>query len=303
MRIKIWVPSIGENWILDRITKEFSENTKHEIVQNPSEATLAWCITPSLVPLSNKHSSGLGRLVTSIQHVVPEKFDEAAWRLFVLRDQYIDHYITANDTTVSFLKNATQRDVTKIPYWINTDIFYHIPDLKDRDFLTIGSFQRDTEGHDLISPKLEKGPDRFLDVIDALRKEYKNLKVLLAGWRRQYVISGLERMGVSYEYNEFCDFDELNTLYNKCDYYIVTSRCEGGPQAILEAAQTRCNVLSTDVGIARDILDEQCICYNINDFVSKIKSNSDFRDKNFNNVQQYEMKKIVKQYDRFFENV
>ena len=36
---------------------------------------------------------------------------------------------------------------------------YNLP--KNKFF--IGSFQRDTEGHDLISPKLSKGPDIFIE--------------------------------------------------------------------------------------------------------------------------------------------
>ena len=40
----------------------------------------------------------------------------------------------------------------------------------------IGSFQRDTLGSDLISPKLEKGPDILADkLIEMIGNKYRNL--------------------------------------------------------------------------------------------------------------------------------
>ena len=55
------------------------------------------------------------------------------------------------------------------------------------------------------------------------------------------------------------NFDELNELYNCLDLYIVASRKEGGPQAILECAITETPILSTDVGIASEILSPESI--------------------------------------------
>ena len=42
---------------------------------------------------------------------------------------------------------------------------------------------------------MEKGPDIFLNVVEKISKE-KDVHVLLGGWRRQYVIAGLEKMKV-----------------------------------------------------------------------------------------------------------
>ena len=55
------------------------------------------------------------------------------------------------------------------------------------------------------------------------------------------------------------DFKTLNKLYNTLDLYLVTSRYEGGPQAILECGITRTPILSTRVGIAPEILHEKSI--------------------------------------------
>jgi glycosyltransferase involved in cell wall biosynthesis len=154
-----------------------------------------------------------------------------------------------------------------IPLWVNQNIWYHIENKKNlrkkynfnsKDFL-VGSFQRDTEGEDLISPKLVKGPDIFIDIINNLYKKNENLKVVLAGKRRQYVISELEKKNIPYEYFEMTNFDMLNELYNILDLYLVTSRLEGGPQALVECGQTKTPIISTDVGIADKILSSDSI--------------------------------------------
>jgi len=55
------------------------------------------------------------------------------------------------------------------------------------------------------------------------------------------------------------DFENLNELYNCLDLYIVSSRIEGGPQAILECGITKTPIISTDVGVASEILASESI--------------------------------------------
>ena len=59
---------------------------------------------------------------------------------------------------------------------------------------------------------------------------------------------------------------KLNELYNILNLYIVSSRVEGGPQAILECALTKTPIISTDVGIADEILSSDAI-FNMNNFL------------------------------------
>lgn len=65
-------------------------------------------------------------------------------------------------------------------------------------------------------------------------------------------------------YFQMIDSVELNELYNCLDLYIVSSRVEGGPRAIIECAISKVPIISTDVGIAKLILDESSI-YDMND--------------------------------------
>ena len=48
-------------------------------------------------------------------------------------------------------------------------------------------------------------------------------------------------------------------MYNCLDLYIVSSRTEGGPQAIVECGITKTPIISTNVGFASDILSEESI--------------------------------------------
>jgi len=63
------------------------------------------------------------------------------------------------------------------------------------------------------------------------------------------------------------DEEQLNELYNLLDLYIVSSRIEGGPQAILECAATKTPIVSTDVGIASEILNKKSI-YKLDSFLN-----------------------------------
>jgi glycosyltransferase involved in cell wall biosynthesis len=125
----------------------------------------------------------------------------------------------------------------------------------DPEEVIIGSFQRDTEGRDLISPKLEKGPDILCDVIERVNR-VRPVTVLLGGWRREYVIGRLRTAGVKHIFMKLPPQETVRDMYASCDYYLCTARHEGGPQCVLEAAAMRVPIFSTPVGIARDVLHE-----------------------------------------------
>jgi len=147
-------------------------------------------------------------------------------------------------------------------YWLSYDEYSKL----DEVFC-----QRDTEGSDLKSPKLEKGPDTFCDIIEKLYhtgKQGKEIQLVLAGYNRQYVINRLRETCSNLEvlYFERIPGQHLNALYNCLDLYVVSSRIEGGPQALVEASLARCPIVSTDVGIATEILPPESIYSDADDF-------------------------------------
>ena len=139
------------------------------------------------------------------------------------------------------------------------------------DRYLIANFHRDTEGGDLQKPKLQKGPDAFLEIVAQLHAEGAPVHVLLAGPRRFYLRTQLARRGVPFTFigEETGERDDyavnilpratLNLLYRISDVYLIASRWEGGPHSVLEAAASRCQVVSTPVGIAPDVLAAECL--------------------------------------------
>jgi glycosyltransferase involved in cell wall biosynthesis len=105
----------------------------------------------------------------------------------------------------------------------------------DDDAICIGYFQKDGVGWgEGLEPKLIKGPDIFLFAIAKLADHHK-IFVLLTGPARGYVKKGLYELGVSYHHTFFENYFDVVHYYRCLDMYLVTSRDEGGPKAILDS--------------------------------------------------------------------
>ncbi|HUS70381.1 MAG TPA: glycosyltransferase [Anaerolineae bacterium] len=140
-----------------------------------------------------------------------------------------------------------------------------------QDSYLIGNFHRDTEGRDLKTPKFMKGPDIFVEIVRALVNRGHNVHILLAGPRRHWIRRRLAELGIPFTFvGELIETEDdisvnvlpqptLNVLYNLLDLYVISSRTEGGPRSVMEAAASRCKLISTRVGLAPDILEPACI--------------------------------------------
>lgn len=119
----------------------------------------------------------------------------------------------------------------------------------------VGSFQKDGAGWgEGLEPKLIKGPDVFLRVIEKLKGRIPELFVVLSGPARGYVRRGLERIGVPYRHFMLPTYAEVAQLFQTLDLYPVTSRQEGGPKAILESMASGVPLVTTRVGQAMDLV-------------------------------------------------
>lgn len=275
---KVFVLAPRENWIVDRFVKEWNEDNSDISVSDPSLADVIWLLADwawNQVPPRFLTSR---KVLTTVHHVVPIKFGPAQQHEFAFRDGFTTAYHVPNAHTRAFIQSWTSKPIHTIPYWANQKIWhstgtkegfrrkYNIP----LDAYVVGSFQRDTEGSDLVSPKLEKGPDLLADFVKATVNKTPVLHVLLAGWRRQYIISRLESMtsygpkGVPYTYIEQPNQEVINELYQCLDLYPVTARFEGGPQSLIECGLLNVPVVSRPVGIASVVLSPE----SINDDVS-----------------------------------
>ena len=73
------------------------------------------------------------------------------------------------------------------------------------------------------------------------------------------MINELESNDIRYNYFEKPNLKTINELYNCLDLYIVSSRVEGGPAAIIECATNKTPIISSDVGTASQILHHKSI--------------------------------------------
>jgi len=271
---KIFVLPAREDWIVDRFVSEWNEDNFDISTRDPFEADVIWLMASwcwNHLPFQLLSSK---KVVATVHHIVPEKFDDNRRRDFELRDKFVDVYHVYNKETQDIVKELTNKPVQIIEYWANQKIWKKTSSkLKlrekynlSKDSYIIGSFQRDSEGSNQDAPKLEKGPDLFVDYVKKIWKDWKDKKVespphvLLAGWRRQFVINKLTQESIPFTYLERPPQSTLNDLYQTVDLYPVTSRCEGGPQSLIECGLLDVNVVSRKVGIANQVLPQTAIC-------------------------------------------
>ena len=155
--------------------------------------------------------------------------------------------------------------VFKIPIGINLDYFTLTTRQLRRNArlklgipqsaLVIGSFQKDGNGWgEGLEPKLIKGPDIFLRTIEILKTKFENIFILLTGPSRGYMKKGLNQMGVPYLHRNLYDYTIIGEYYNALDLYIVSSRQEGGPKAVLESMASGIPLVTSKVGQAMDLV-------------------------------------------------
>lgn len=246
---------------------------------------------------------------------------------------FVDKWIVMSRRAKRMLENFGL-DGYYVPYPINLEKFHKIDKsiLKLEKFrkkykiptdkYLIGSFQRDTEGADLITPKYMKGPDVFFEIVKALYNHNKDISVILAGPRRFWLIKQLSKYSIPFVYvgkdlqgNVDDDInintlpqEDINFLYNIIELYLVSSRMEGGPKAIIECAAAKCKIISTNVGQTSDILTSNSIYLDpveaIDLIVADIQSNilSDAVEANYGKlVKKHNLKNIERYWKQIYQ--
>lgn len=156
-----------------------------------------------------------------------------------------------------------EKKVIVIPLGIDTKLFVPCTEENKKNIrkklgisynkIVIGSFQKDGNGwKEGLDPKLIKGPDIFCDVVEKLAKKY-DVHVLLTGPARGYVKKRLNTANIKFTHTFLKHYHDVIPYYQALDLYLITSRVEGGPMALLEAWATGVSIISTKVGMVLDI--------------------------------------------------
>ncbi len=130
-----------------------------------------------------------------------------------------------------------------------------ILNIPDNVFI-IGSFQKDGDGWgDGKVPKFVKGPDIFCEVVEKISKKIP-IYVVLTGPARGYVKERLNNINISFSHTYLNNFYDLISYYQILDLYLICSREEGGPKALIESMACGIPVVSTRVGMAPEVIED-----------------------------------------------
>lgn len=301
--MRIALKGQGDGWVIDNIVNDYKKHTTHKVVGIDESPEALWCVNlfsfPSIV---NSIPNGCKKFL-QIHHIDENKISHYNFAEF----NKADVCIVPNKITEKVVSKYVNIPIKRLPYWVLSS--YISPKNEDKvDSLKheiathgetlIGSFVKDGNGKVGNTPKLIKGPDTLIEALTELVK-HVNIKVVLGGYGRAWVTKRLDSCGIPYVYYE--KYNDVNSLYDCLDYYFVTARVEGGAQAVLEGSFRKVKILSTDVGIAPEILHPECICHNARDFANKVVNKEEHIDYNYKSIQEYLPGKIIPKFDNFFK--
>mgnify|MGYP003140764838 CR=1 FL=1 len=86
--MKIYINNPKENWVVDRFRKEFADYRPDNFTEDLSSADIIWIVAPwtwTSIPIEMLEKK---KVVCSIHHIVPNKFNRSKSDEFRFRDQW-----------------------------------------------------------------------------------------------------------------------------------------------------------------------------------------------------------------------
>ncbi len=279
----------------------------------PSRMEFPWYLRNQIIHFINRYSYLYGpfedlhpsnRVLLTWYHGDPSDPNPAMRELFDILPKaipYLDKVITSctksRDTLIECGVSPSQ--VKIIPIGIDLSVFMPTDEVGKKtarsslgiplDAICIGSFQKDGQGWgEGMEPKAIKGPDVFLEAVQKIALKHNNVFVLLTGPTRGYMKAGLEKIQVPYVHHMVDDYRNMPHCYHALDFYIISSRDEGGPKALLECWATGIPVISTKVGMAIDIVQDEN-----NGLLSDIGDSSSLADQSLRLIQDDSLRRTI----------
>jgi glycosyltransferase involved in cell wall biosynthesis len=158
-------------------------------------------------------------------------------------------------------RGAEASRVVSVPYGVDSNLF--VPaSVAERDVLRarlglshagpiVGFFAKRGSNDDD-----RKGIDVFAKAIKSLRETEKDVAVLIVGPGWGELVEEFMAARITCVWIPFLEaLSAVAELYRALDFYWVTARVEGGPVPLLEAMSSGICVLTTRVGLAREIVE------------------------------------------------
>jgi len=302
-----------------------------QVKKELASSDLRLSTTPFLVRSPVVHFGSVNTFLSS--KMVFSKKKILTWFHFVPEDER-NKQVLEKQTSLKFIHTACQKSrkdliefgifpekIKVIPLGVNLSLFKPAGEKEKRELrkklnipgksIVLGSFQKDGEGWgEGNTPKLIKGPDVFVKAVEKIAKEL-SVFVLLIGPARGYVKKELEKRKIPFLHLGFLEeMKDVAQYYRVLDLYLVSSRIEGGPKAILESLASGVPIISTKVGMAIDILRQDLLADNALELAEKavhIMKNQELRRDiirfGLEKVKDYSWDKIAKRYSKeLYEN-
>ncbi len=280
-----------ENWAIKTVGTYIAKNINNKfenlmsISQTPEKfdnkiihfgSHYLWLLKYKYLPKNNRY-------VVSFFHGNPNESisEKVVFENFIDSIKHLNKIVVSNSIVYDrLIENGIDKNIIiKIPIGVDTHHFKPPNEIKRQksrsvfnfkdDDIVIGSFQKDGQGwKDGMIPKLIKGPDIFYKVITKLNQHF-NIKILLTGPARGYLKNKLDSNKIPYIHSYLNDYSKLIDYYHALDFYLITSREEGGPMSLLESISSGVPVVSTNVGMASDFIKSKEIGVIVDSFDPK----------------------------------
>jgi glycosyltransferase involved in cell wall biosynthesis len=158
-------------------------------------------------------------------------------------------------------RGVDRERVISVPYGVDSNLFRPAePGEKDRvrrrlgistTGPVIGFFAKRASNDDD-----RKGIDVFASAIRLLHKKNPDASVVIVGPGWKELVAGFREEEIACVWIPFLEkLEDVAPVYRALDFYWVTARVEGGPVPLLEAMSSGICCLSTQVGLAREIVE------------------------------------------------
>ncbi|GAB3003482.1 glycosyltransferase [Psychrosphaera aestuarii] len=191
---------------------------------------------------------------------------------------------------------------------LDTDYFLREPESANKNsyqILSVGSLEHYYKGPDVLLHALKKVREKGLDV---------NLVWVGAGIKLEEVKGLANELGLSNAVNfvGFCDFNEIKTWHKTSDVFVLASRQEGLPRAMIEAMASSMCCVGTDVGGVAELITNKLIAPpdNVDDLASRLLTvleqyplRNEQSQLNFEHAQKYKNSLLQKRRNEFYRTI